>query len=147
MSSDKEQYPNGAGNLPGGAGRQRRRGPLPGAEDSSGSDASSAPIGSQQLGQQQPSAHDEAGLSVTQRQATPPAKVWGLRVSEQHYDTANTMLNTLAVQFQLDKRQVGELLVQFLVRNRFDLFDYVRTQTGPAVDLDFFTRTDNSSGS
>lgn len=141
--SKEEHYPNGAGNLPG-PGRQRRRGALPGSDDASGE--STAPVGSQQLGQQPAAPQDEAGLSVTQRQATPPAKVWGLRVSEQHYDTANTMLNTLSVQFQLDKRQVGELIVQFLVQHRFDLFDYVRTQAGPAVDLDFFTRGRGDSG-
>lgn len=131
----EEHYPNGTGNLPG---RQRRRGALPGSEDASGESA--APVGSQQLGQQPAAPQDEAGLSVTQRQTTPPAKVWGLRVSQEHYDTANTMLNTLAVQFQQDKRQVGEMIIQYLVRNRFDLFDYVRNQVGPAVDLDFFTR-------
>lgn len=126
-------YPDGAGNLPG---RQRRRGPLPG---SGGSSEGSAPIGSQPL--DQTTSSDESGLNVTERPTVPTSKVLGLRVSEQHYNTGSMMLDVLATQFRLDKRQVGELVVQYLVSNRFGLFEYVSNQVGPApVDLDFFTR-------
>ncbi|WP_190824664.1 hypothetical protein [Saccharopolyspora pogona] len=70
--------------------------------------------------------------------------MWGLRVSEDHYNTGNMIVNVLATKFRLDKRQVGELLVQYLVRERFDLFDYVQRTVGePAVDLDFFMRKED----
>ena len=132
--AENENYPNGAGNLPGS--RQRRRGALPGADDTG---TASAPIGSQTF--EHPPAEEPGGLNVTERPKVPDSKVLGLRVSQQHYDTGNMMIDVLAKQFRLDKRQVGELLVQYLVSNRFGLFEYVGHQVGPApIDLDFFTR-------
>lgn len=127
----------GGGNVPGS--RRRRRGALPGAE-SGGS--STPPVGTP-LDTPSPAAPtaEDGDLTVTEKQPVPMSKVWGLRVSEQHYDTGNTMVDVLATQFRLDKRQVGELIVQFLVARRFDLYEYVQQKRGPApVDLDFFAR-------
>ncbi|AHJ58553.1 hypothetical protein AORI_P038 (plasmid) [Amycolatopsis keratiniphila] len=83
----------------------------------------------------------EGDLAMTAKQKLPEPKVWGLRVSESHYDTARTMTNVLATRYRLDQRQVGELIIQFLVQNRFALDEYVANQVGPAIDLDFFTKT------
>lgn len=135
-------YPNGAGALPGA--RSRRRGALPGA-GGGGEDGGTPPIGSSSFDPApdpaSDPASDPAGLNVTERPQVPGSKMWGLRVSEDHYNTGNMIVNVLATQFRLDKRQVGELIVQYLVRDRFDLFDYVQRTVGePAVDLDFFTR-------
>ncbi len=130
MSSDnKADYPDGAGNLPG---SRRRRGALPGA----GEPAAPAPLATTPV--------DVGDLAMTTKQQVPDPKVWGLRVSEQHYNTARAMTGVLATRYQLDQRQVGELIVQFLVSRRFDLDDYIAGQTGPAIDLDFFTRPETA---
>lgn len=124
-------YPDGGGNEPGP--RRRRRGALP---------TSPAPA---PLATDRPEPADEAdgGLEMTAKQKLPEAKVWGLRVSAQHYDTARTMTNVLATRYQLDQRQIGELIVQYLVARRFDLDDYVSQRVGQPVDLDFFSRPDS----
>lgn len=136
--AEGENYPNGTGNLPGK--RQRRRGALPGSDE-----PATAPVGSQNLEQTTGSTEsDAAGLHVTNKPKAPDSKVLGLRMSQQHYDTASAMIDVLATQFRLDKRQVGELVVQYLVSNRFELFEHVSNQVGPAaIDLDFFTKRDD----
>lgn len=140
------QHP-GAGPVPGGSSRTRRRGALPGSEPKKEEDASpsaggSAPPVGTPLDQQQPAPPaDEGNLSITEKPQLPTSKVFGLRVSEHHYDHGNTMVNVLSTQFRLDKRQVGELMIQFLVARRFELYNYVKEKVGPEpVDLDFFTR-------
>lgn len=131
-----DNYPSGGGNEPGP--RTRRRGALP-----TSTSPAPAPLATDQPAPAPAVESEEAGgLEMTARQKLPPAKVWGLRVSAQHYDTARTMTNVLATRYRLDQRQVGELLVQYLVARRFDLDDYIAQQVGSPVDLDFFARPD-----
>lgn len=130
----KDRYPGGGGNMPGGEGdrRVRRRGSLDGGSDEA------APM---TTGQPAPAAAVDGGeLAMTSKEAPPDAKVWGLRVSERHYDIARQMMAVLGTRYRLEQRQVGELLVQFLVDRRFDLDTFVASQAGPAIDLDFFAR-------
>jgi hypothetical protein len=127
-TSNDDSYPDGGGALPGGT--RRRRGPLPGG----GEHATPAPLSTSAA------PADLGDLAMTTKQQLPDPKVWGLRVSEPHYNTARAMTGALAVRYQLDQRQVGELIVQFLVQRRFDLDQYVSQQVGPAIDLDFFAQ-------
>jgi hypothetical protein len=134
----KDDYPNGGGNEPGGAApaaepRVRRRGGLPTADQ---------PPAAAPLATQVTTVQADGDLAMTAKQKLPEARVWGVRVSEGHYETARTMTNVLATRYNLDQRQVGELLVQFLVANRFALDEYVANQVGPAIDLDFFTKSE-----
>ncbi|WP_123799287.1 hypothetical protein [Amycolatopsis keratiniphila] len=130
-----DEYPPGNGPLPGSGEdkeqRRRRRGALPGGEGRT----EPPPLSTG------PAPAAEGDLAMTAKQKLPEPKVWGLRVSESHYDTARTMTNVLATRYRLDQRQVGELIIQFLVQNRFALDEYVANQVGPAIDLDFFTKT------
>ncbi|RSD26451.1 hypothetical protein [Amycolatopsis eburnea] len=129
MAKDDE-YPDGGGSVPGGEQRTRRRGSLPGADDK----PAPPPLSTT------PAAGGDGDLEMTEKQQLANAKVWGLRISEAHYDTGRTMTSVLGARYKLDQRQVGELIVQFLVEHRFALDEYVAKQAGPAVDLDFFTR-------
>lgn len=123
--------------------RRKRRESL----NTEGGNNGTPPIGSN-LDPPPASTEDSNGeLEHTKKDELPPSQVWGLRVSEQHYDTGTTMLNVLAARFGINKRQAGELIVQFLVANRFTLFEYVKTKTGPGIDLDFFLRPEPQEAS
>jgi hypothetical protein len=126
-----DEYPGGEGAVPGEP-RTRRRGALPGGGDK----PSSPPLATTPV----VTAAADGDLEMTEKQLLPSPKVWGLRVSEAHYETAHTMTRVLGARYKLEQRQVGELLIQFLVENRFALDEFVARQAGPAVDLDWFTR-------
>lgn len=130
--TSKARYPDGGGNEPGRGGdrRRRRRGSL-----AVGGEAAPLSPGAAAAG-----AGDSGDLTMTKREALPDPKVWGLRVSEAHYRTARMMMQVLGARYGLDQRQVGELIVQFLVERRHDLDAYVASQAGPAIDLEFFSR-------
>ncbi|GAA1983153.1 hypothetical protein [Amycolatopsis minnesotensis] len=132
-----DEYPDGgAGPLPGENRPTRRRGALPGADEQ----PQPAPMSTTPVPSAAPAPELADGLAMTEKQKLPETKVWGIRVSERHYEIGGNMLKVLATRYRLDQRQVGELMVQFLVDRRFDFDDYVQRQVGPGIDLDFFNR-------
>jgi hypothetical protein len=127
----KDNYPDLiGGNEPGI--RTRRRGALPTATADVPAPLSLTPT-------QAPSPANTDDLAMTQKVVVPPAKVLALRMSEEHHKVARTMLSALSGRYELDQRQVGELLVQFLVQRRHDLDEFVSQQVGPSIN-DFFQK-------